>query len=78
MMLSSWNRLISVGLGLIIFTSAAFAQEGSATDPRRPLSAEGQTGSPNSDLLFFSPPEPEGCEITLVYWRCLAGLAISN
>jgi hypothetical protein len=66
-MFSRWNGLTLMSLGLIMFMSSAIAQEGSTVDPRRPLIPESQMGSPSSDLPFFSPSEPQGCEINRLY-----------
>lgn len=66
-MFDRWNRLTVFSLSLIVFMSSAIAQEGSTTDPRRLMSPENQTAPPNPDLPFFSPSDPQGCEINRLY-----------
>ncbi len=43
------------------------AQEGSRSDPRRPLGPENQVGTSSPNLPYFSPREPVSCEIAGVY-----------
>lgn len=45
------------------------AQEGTQADPRRPLSPEKTTSESKAtfDLPYFSPKEPIGCEVFLLY-----------
>lgn len=59
--------LLLIVLGTIFVNSSFNAQEGSKSDPRRPLGPEKQIGSSSPNSPYFSPKEPVSCEIAGVY-----------
>jgi hypothetical protein len=63
-------------LVLFVLMTSAGAQEGSISDPRRPLGPEDTPTTPAEirQIPYFSPKDPTTCEETKAYLNDAAGL----